>query len=88
MATTRVTKVIDGDSFEIKDDEIRLEGVEAPELGTPNGSKCKARLESLISDEEIEYTEEARDTYGRLVSQVSLDDSNINDAMNRFIDSL
>ena len=88
MKTAKVKKVIDGDTFEITDDVIRLEGVDAPEIDAEDGESCKEKLEELILDEEVEYVEKARDDYGRLVAQVWVGDVDVNETMNDFIESL
>lgn len=88
MKTAKVKKINDGDTFEITDDVIRLENVDAPEINTEDGKSCKEKLEELILNEEVEYTEEARDDYGRLVSQVWVGEENVNEAMNDFIKNL
>jgi endonuclease YncB( thermonuclease family) len=43
-----VTQVIDGDSFEIRGDEVRLADVSAPEGNQPGGSSATNALKKLI----------------------------------------
>lgn len=86
--TAQVVEVIDGDSFKIPRDEIRLENVDAPELGSANALKAKIKLENLIWKKIVEYEEQARDDYGRLVAQVWVDNINVNDVMDKFIANL
>ncbi len=83
-----VKEVIDGDSFKTTADEMRLEGVEAPEYNSEAGQKTKRKLEELILNKNIEYEEKARDVYRRLVVQVWVDGKNVNDAINRFLENL
>ncbi len=88
-----VPKVIDGDTFEVEVDSstterIRLEGVDAPELNTPEGMKAKQKLEELVLYKEVEYEEKAKDVYGRIVAQVWVDGINVNEEMKDFIDNL
>lgn len=85
---TYVTEGIDGDSFKTKAGEMRLEGVDAPEYNSEDGRKAKRKLEELILNRNIEYEEQARDVYGRLVIQVWVDGKNVNDEMNRFLENL
>ncbi|MBU3925220.1 thermonuclease family protein [Patescibacteria group bacterium] len=88
MKTATVKRVRDGDTFEIENDAIRLENVDAPEINTEDGKICKDKLEELILGEEVEYTEEARDDFGRLVARVWVEGKNVNKAMNDFIEGL
>ncbi|MBU4142317.1 thermonuclease family protein [Patescibacteria group bacterium] len=88
MKTATVKRVRDGDTFEIENDAIRLENVDAPEINTEDGKICKDKLEELILGEEVEYTEEARDDFGRLVARVWVEGKNVNNAMNDFIEGL
>lgn len=88
MKTATVKRVRDGDTFEIENDAIRLENVDAPEINTEDGKICKDKLEELILGEEVEYTEEARDDFGRLVARVWVGGKNVNKAMNDFIEGL
>jgi len=85
---TYVREVVDGDSFKTTSDEMRLEGVEAPEYNSESGRKAKNKLKELIENRNIEYEEKARDDYRRLVVQVWVDGKNVNDAMNRFLENL
>jgi micrococcal nuclease len=79
-----VVEVIDGDTFKTKN-IIRLEGVDAPELNQSGGKEAKQHLESLILDKDITYEEKARDEYARIVAQVWVNSTNVNDAMNAFL---
>jgi endonuclease YncB( thermonuclease family) len=81
-------EVIDGDSFRIKkpdnqEDEIRLAGVDCPELNTGQGVMAKETLSDLILDRAVSYEGEARDKYGRLIAIVWTSDMtvNVNDYM-------
>ena len=87
--TAFVKEVIDGDTFKISSNEVmRLEDVDAPEINSESGRKAKRELEELILNKRIEYEEQARDDYGRLIVQVWVDGTNVNDEMEDFIDSL
>ena len=85
---TYVTEVVDGDSFKTSSDEMRLEGVDAPEHGSENSQKAKKMLEDLILNINIEYEGQARDVYRRLIVQVWVDGKNVNDEMDRFLENL
>ena len=82
--TARVSRVIDGDTFEIPGDTIRLENVNCPEMGQSGGSAARQKLESLIGGKTVSYEGQARDTYGRLVAQVWVNGINVNAEMRRF----
>lgn len=83
-----VTEVVDGDTIEVDIDgdaeQVRLIGIDAPELVHPDRSpECYAqeasgRAEELIEGEEVvllpDYTQDDRDKYGRLLRYVFLGD--------------
>jgi endonuclease YncB( thermonuclease family) len=81
--TVRVAKVVDGDSLRLADGrEIRLIGVNAPELGRddrpaePLAREARTLLANLLVGGRITLTLDAerRDRYGRLLAHVSLPD--------------
>ena len=51
--TASVTSVIDGDSFYITGDEVRLADVSAPEWDEPGGSATTSALNGLISGKTV-----------------------------------
>jgi len=83
--TAHVVDVIDGDTFTVVGDTIRLAGVDAPELDQPNGVRAKRRLRDLIEDKTVEYRERARDVYGRIVAQVWVGHVDVNATMRSFL---
>lgn len=66
--------VTDGDTIKIKNTQIRLFGIDAPELNHPYGKKAKWELHRLCKGHTIraEITEE--DEYGRTVARCYLPD--------------
>ena len=69
----QVTRVIDGDSFEVSGDEVRIADASAPEWNMPGGTEATNALYNLISGE-IVYLDtdqkSGRDRYGRLIAVV------------------
>lgn len=81
-----VIKIIDGDTFDMKvthtgkdnknkyndEERIRIEGIDAPELGTPAGQKAKDDLERKYAGKEVRCYIQTRDDYGRLIAEVKV----------------
>jgi len=71
-----VIRVIDGDNVVInldgEDTNLRLIGVDAPELGLPYSNDAKQFLANLLIGEEVylEYGDELKDKYGRTLAYV------------------
>jgi micrococcal nuclease len=84
----KVTKVTDGDTIHIemdgKDDTVRLLGINTPETVDPRrpvecfGKEASARMKEIVSGQivRLEYddSQALRDTYGRLLAYVYLED--------------
>ena len=71
--TTYVSHFIDGDSFEIPGDEVRLADINAPEWNEQGGEYAKTVLNSLLDGKTIYLDTDqrfGRDPYGRLVAVV------------------
>jgi len=66
--------IVDGDTLVIQKIQIRLFGIDAPEMNHPYGIKAKWALVSLCKGQTVraEFTEE--DAYGRTVALCSLSD--------------
>ena len=70
--TGQVTRVIDGDSLMLKTAlgnqlELRLAGIDAPELDQPFGTRAAAGLRSRVLGKEIAVVLHGADRYGRLL---------------------
>jgi len=86
MANFTVTKVTDGDTFEVNPNWewegksgniVRIANVDAPEIGTPGGQTAKEKLERLIGGKSVELKNAVTMSYGRLVCDVYLNGRNI-----------
>nr|WP_319948090.1 thermonuclease family protein [uncultured Shimia sp.] len=66
--------VTDGDTIKIKNTQIRLFGVDAPELNHPYGKKAKWALHKLCKDQTITAKISDEDEYGRTVAHCYLPD--------------
>ncbi len=84
--TTKVTRVIDGDTFETETGEkIRLIGINAPEISDIFGKEAKQYLSDLIGNKTVDLKSDTnskdRDRYQRLLRYVILDGVDINEKM-------
>jgi len=75
--TYHVTRIIDGDTIEITDaggirTRVRLRRVNAPEMDEPGGPEARDALVQKYARRRVFVTPYARDRYGRLVADVSL----------------
>lgn len=66
--------IIDGDSLVIKKTQVRLYGVDAPEINHPYGQKAKWALVSLCKGQTIRAEITAQDAHGRTVAKCFLED--------------
>jgi endonuclease YncB( thermonuclease family) len=66
--------IIDGDSLRIQKTEIRLFGVDAPEINHPYGQKAKWKLLELCKGQRITAEITAIDHFGRAVAKCYLPD--------------
>ena len=66
--------VIDGDSIVIKKTQVRLFGVDAPEMNHPYGKKAKWALVALCKGQKIRAVISETDAHGRTVAKCYLPD--------------
>ena len=79
----RVVGVADGDTITVLDAsnelyKIRLSGIDAPEKKQPFGTASKQSLSNLIFNRAVIIHWQKRDSYGRIVGKVMLDDVDMN----------
>lgn len=84
--TTKVTRIIDGDTFETETGEkVRLIGINTPEISDIFGQEAKQHLTDLIDGKTIDLQTDNisndRDRYSRLLRYVILDGIDINKKM-------
>ena len=73
-----VTRVIDGDTAELGDKEmVRLLGIDTPEKGEPFYDSAKVFLRKMVLNRTVSlrYDKRKRDSYGRLLAYIYLDDT-------------
>ena len=72
----RVTRVVDGDTFWISGQDVRIRvwGLDAPETGDPGGAAATAAMTRLVSDQVLTCHQRDIDRFGRIVGQCFLPD--------------
>ena len=77
--------VVDGDTFKVKVQgaimDVRLQGVDAPEIDQPFGQDARKILEQLIRDRQIVLVFDDVDRYGRIVARAWVGRSDISREM-------
>lgn len=85
-----VTEVIDGDSLIVKTREgktleVRLEGIDAPEVGQAGGEGAKDLMEALVEGEAITLStaepEPEKDIYGRTLAKIGHQNEDLGEEM-------
>jgi endonuclease YncB( thermonuclease family) len=67
--------VVDGDTIKIKGQQIRLFGIDAPEIDHPYGKIAKSALMKLCGGKIVRAEVMAEDDHGRTVARCRLEDS-------------
>jgi endonuclease YncB( thermonuclease family) len=73
-----VVIVVDGDTLVVRDEravrrEVRLAGIDAPEMSQPYGMRSRARLVELAYGKRVRVTWYKRDRYRRLLGRVEVE---------------
>jgi len=81
--TGKVVGVSDGDTITVLDGQqrqykVRLLGIDAPESNQDFGSRAKQSLSDLVFGKTVTVTSEAKDMYGRVLGDVTVDGKNVN----------
>lgn len=85
--TARVVRVKDGDSIVVerydvkRTSEVRLAGIDAPELAQPWGLQARSGLRRIVLGKDVTVEVTDRDRYGRLVGKVWQGKAYVNAAM-------
>ena len=87
--TGRCVGVHDGDSLTIivstpegtRQAKIRLDGIDAPELGQPFARVSRAGLAEMVFERDCAVESRGADKYGRTIGRVSVDAADVNAAM-------
>lgn len=73
-----VTHITDGDTLWVrtapgrKAQQLRLQGIDAPELCQPGGAQAREALQRHVHAQHVRVRTSGRDTYGRTLAQVHL----------------
>ena len=76
--TGRVTHVRDGDTIELGERAVRLQGIDAPESDQPYGKRAGQALRERIGGRRVRVETHGRGSYGRVIGTVFLDGANVN----------
>ena len=81
-AAEQVVRVKDGDSLVVasagREVDVRLAGIDAPELRQPRGSEARAALESMVGGREVTLQLVGGDAYRRVVAHILVDGVDVN----------
>jgi endonuclease YncB( thermonuclease family) len=84
-----VVGVVDGDSVRVETTrggtpvEIRLSGVDAPEICQPWGPEAREALRELVFGREVRATVDGRDDHGRTLARLRVDGVDVGDRLVR-----
>ena len=84
--TGRVVSVHDGDTVRVLDaanvqHKVRLQGIDAPEIGQPFGTKSRDHLAALAKGKMVTVHEHGHDKYGRTLGRIEIEGEDVNQTM-------
>lgn len=78
----RVVRVSDGDSLTLDSDgvihQVRLSGIDAPELGQAHGTAAKSGLAAMVQGRQVTFTDSGQDSYHRNLVRLHVDGLDVN----------
>ena len=82
-AISGMAHVVDGATLEINGQRIRLQGIDAPEVGQmcadePGGRQAQAALQQMIAAKSVACTDHGRDADGRMVGVCTAGSADLN----------
>ena len=81
--TATVTHVRDGDTVELGERAVRLQGIDAPESDQPHGSAAGKALRRLVAGERVRVESHGRGDYDRIIGTIHHDGQDVNALMVR-----
>lgn len=87
--TARCVGVHDGDTLTLlvetpdgkRQAKIRLDAIDAPEIGQPFGNRAKRELSGMVFGKDCEVESKGQDRYGRTIGRVTVAGKSVNVAM-------
>ena len=84
--TGRVVSVHDGDTVRVLDaanvqHKVRLQGIDAPEIGQPFGTKSRDHLAALAKGKMVTVHEHGHDKYGRTLGRIEIGGEDVGTSM-------
>lgn len=86
----RITCVVDGDTFWLQGEKIRIEGLDAPEISEPKcrtegalGLQSRDMLRGILSSGDISIRRNGSDRYGRTLASVYVNGHDVADSVIR-----
>lgn len=87
--TARCVGVYDGDTITLlvetaagkRQAKIRLDAIDAPEIGQPFGNRAKQTLSGIVFGKDCQVESMGQDRYGRTIGRITVDSRSVNLAM-------
>lgn len=75
--------MVDGDTFRLWGERIRIVGIDAPEIGQPGADRATARLNTLLRAGPLTLVRHGRDVYCRTLADVYVNGVSVAAVMRR-----